>query len=229
VKIGGDAKACTVWARGAAPVALRFFLRDGQVICDDAVMRRESTVADGFAKEVGNVTVTVRTGAGTQTPPLQNAAHPAPPRPAAPQKASAPLSLDDDFDPLPLPASPPPAPKPALSPPPPPAPVLRGSAPQTVPPAPKPAAPPTPSAAAPRPSAAPKPVAPPAPAAGAKLPVPQRPAAPPAPKPVSPPPPAAAVPKPPAGAKHPDACPSCGRVNPGKPKQRYCVVCDSTY
>ena len=26
VKIGNDAKACTVWARGAAPVALRFFV-----------------------------------------------------------------------------------------------------------------------------------------------------------------------------------------------------------
>src|SRR5262249_5757596 len=53
VKVGSDAKACTVWARGAPPIALRFFVRDGQVICDDVMNDDESAVSDGFEKEVG--------------------------------------------------------------------------------------------------------------------------------------------------------------------------------
>jgi len=199
VKIGGDAKMCTVWARGAAPLALRFFVRDGTVICDDAVMKRESLAADGFSKEVGNVTVTVRTGSGTtNTPPVQT---PTAPKPAPAKAAPARVIADDDYDNLPMPMSPPPA-RPA------PAPIAE--APPVPAPAKKPAAPP------------PKPVAPPAPTA-AKPPVPTAP-----PKPAAP----TAAPKPPAApaaAKNPDACPSCGRVNAGKPKQRYCMVCDNTY
>jgi hypothetical protein len=33
VKVGGDARACTVWARGAEPVALRYWIRVGKVYC----------------------------------------------------------------------------------------------------------------------------------------------------------------------------------------------------
>ncbi|MCE9564091.1 MAG: VWA domain-containing protein [Planctomycetes bacterium] len=195
VKIGGDAKMCTVWARGAAPLALRFFVRDGNVICDDAVMKRESPAADGFSKEVGNVTVTVRTGSGTTNAPVQA---PTAPKPALAKAAPARVAADDDYDGLPMPISPPqarPTPTPIAEAP---------SAPAT-----KPAAPP------------PKPVAPPAPTATK----PPAPAAP--PKPAAP----VAAPKPtaPAGPKNPDACPGCGRVNAGKPKQRYCMVCDNTY
>jgi hypothetical protein len=198
VKVGGDARACTVWARGAPPLALRFFVRDGKVICDDAVMKRETTVGDGFVKEAGNVTVTVRTG-GTA-----GAAAPPPPRPAAPPPAAkaAPLSLDDDdgFE-LPMPAKS--APQPASAPP---------RSPQPVAPA---AVPPKPVATPPKPAAPPRP---PVPAPVSKPAMP-----PPAPKPATP------SPSPPAGPKHPDACPSCGRVNAGKPRQRYCMVCDQTY
>ena len=42
VKVGGDAKACTVWARGAAPIALRYWVRDGKVHCEDVPTRREA-------------------------------------------------------------------------------------------------------------------------------------------------------------------------------------------
>ena len=42
VKIGGDNRACTVWARGAAPVALRYFIRGGQVVCEDATKSSRS-------------------------------------------------------------------------------------------------------------------------------------------------------------------------------------------
>ena len=109
VKVGSDAKACTVWRAGAAAVALRFFVRDGKVICDDTVTGRETVAGDGFAKEVGTLTVTVRSGSG--------AAPPAPPlpRPQAAPKPTA-LSLDDDdgFDlPMPVASGPPPVPVPA--------------------------------------------------------------------------------------------------------------------
>jgi hypothetical protein len=187
VKIGGDAKLCTVWARGAAPLALRFFVRDGSVVCDDAVMKRETAAADGFSKEVGNVTVTVRTGtnATATTPPAPRPTAPVRPEPARPKPA------DDEYDALPMPVSPPP-PAPAKEPP-------------------KPPSPPVPQAGGIAPPARPKPVpaAPPKPAA-----------------PVAAPPPKPAAP---AAPKSPDACPTCGRVNPGKPKQRYCMVCDNTY
>jgi hypothetical protein len=189
VKIGGDNRACTVWARGAAPVALRYFIRSGQVMCEDTPNRAEAVVRNGDAREVGNVTVTVRTGssatsAGTTAPkpsaapPLKRSAAPAPPPPAL-----KPLGLDPfDDDPLPVPISP---------------------------------------AAPPRP-APPVPPRPPVPSGGAKPPVP-----PPAPPhPASPPP---AAPKPATGPRDPDACPSCGRKNPGRPGSRYCMLCDQTY
>jgi hypothetical protein len=206
VKIGGDAKMCTVWARGAAPLALRFFVRNSQVICDDAVMKRETPVAEGFSKEVGNVTVTVRTGSGSPTAPTGNLTVAARPEPkAAPAKASA----DDDYDLLPMPMSPPPPAKP--EPPKPPTPPKQEAAkPQAA--VAKPPAPPAP----PKPAAPPpKPAAPPAPVA----------AKPPAPVPAPAP---AAAPKP-AAPRNPDACPGCGRVVSGKPKERYCMVCDNTY
>ncbi len=161
VKVGGDARACTVWARGAPDVALRYFLRDGQVICTDVPTRTEAPVRDGDTREAGNVTVVVRTG--TSSAPAAPAPRPAPPplpkAKPAPAPATKPMSLDDDlpaFDAVPAPVT-------------------------------KPAAP-----VAKPPAAAPKPAAP-------------------------------------SAARDPDACPGCGRKNPGRPGSRYCMVCDQTY
>ena len=158
VKVGGDSRACTVWARGAPEVALRYFIRDGQVICTDVPARSESAVADGDTRAAGNVTVVVRTGSGTA--PAARPARPPAPR-AKPAPAPRALDLDDD-DGLPMPISDP-----------------------------------LPPPARPAPAAAP-------------------------PRPVSPP---AVKPT----AKDPDACPSCGRKNAGRPGTRYCMVCDNTY
>jgi hypothetical protein len=216
VKVGSDAKACTVWARGAPPVALRFFLRDGKVICDDPVTGRETAVADGFSKEVGTLTVTVRTGTGAAT-----TAPPPPPRatpklPGQPGKKKAALSLDDDeYDlPMPVAASPPaPVPPPVPAPAPP-----RPAVPAPAPP--RPAAPPAPAAkppAPPIPAGGVKPAAPPVPAAGAKPAVPAPPAAP------------SAAPNIKSTARNPDACPGCGRIIAGKPGARYCMICDRTF
>ena len=177
VKVGGDARACTVWARGAAAIELRYFIRNGKVVCNDVPSRSESVVKDGDTREAGNVTVVVRTGSGT-APSSRRAA---PPPRAKAKPAPEPLELEDDGLPLPVPASPPPPPpRPA---------------------APAPARPPLPGAAAS--AAPPRPAAPAAPAS-----------APPAIKPA---------------ARDPDACPSCGRKNPGRPGTRYCMVCDQTY
>lgn len=142
VKVGGDAKLCTVWARGADPIALRFFIRDGQVICNDVEAESEATVANGYEHEVGVLTVTVRTGSSASAPPA-----PTRPKPAAPKPAPKPaaLSLDDEdddgFD-LPMPVAPAkpqaaaPPPKPPQAPPKPPVPAV-GSKP-AMPPVPKP-------------------------------------------------------------------------------------------
>jgi hypothetical protein len=153
VKIGGDARACTVWARGAPEVALRYFLRDGQVICTDVPNRDEFPVRDGDSRSVGNVTVVVRTGSGTAPaapPPRPTAPPPVPkakPAPPPVPAARANESVPDIDDLLPMPASPasPPPPRPA----PPAPPVPTAGAPK--PPAPPP---PRPAPSAPKPPAA---------------------------------------------------------------------------
>jgi len=110
VKVGGDSRQCAVWARGAAAVALRYWLRDGRVVCDEAG-RGERMMANGDRREAGNVVVTVRTS---------NAA-----AAAAPVPSRVVDDFDDD-DPLPMPAPTrskavsAPAPRPSVPPPPPP-------------------------------------------------------------------------------------------------------------
>jgi Mg-chelatase subunit ChlD len=153
VKVGSDAKACTVWARGAPPVAMRFFVRDGRVICDDLTAGRESAVGDGFEKEVGTLTVTVRTGSGASQPPIPERRE----RPAAkPKKEATLLSLDDDDFNLPMPAtSTSPAPPARPAPPRHPAPPPRPASPPPKPPVPSGARPPVPPTPAAKPPVAP--------------------------------------------------------------------------
>jgi hypothetical protein len=209
VKVGSDSRACTVWARGAAEVELRYFIRDGKVICNDVPSREEEVVSDGDTRDAGNVTVVVRTGTGAESPSTSR--RPAPPpipkskAKPAPKKAKHELEEVEDLPEmlelgeegdrsLPTPATP------------------QLAKPQ--------------AASAPTPSA--PPLRPPVPLAG-RPPVPTTPAAP--PRPTSPPPPAApaAAPAIKPAARDPDACPSCGRKNAGRPGTRYCMVCDQTY
>ncbi len=96
VKVGGDAKACAVWARGAAPVALLFFVRDGEVMCADTADRSEAVAVSGFSRTVGAVRVVVRTGNGDEPVPLPT------PEPAPKKKRAA----TDGWDPLPVSAKP---------------------------------------------------------------------------------------------------------------------------
>jgi len=155
VRVGGDARQCTVWARGAAPVALRYWVRDGKAVCEDAATRQTTDVRDGDRRSLGPVEVVVRTGAGGPVAP-RRPVHSAPnveplsldPDPPPPKPAAVNTSWDDLPAPVVPPAPPrapaPPAPKPA-------APVA----------APRPAAPPAPpKPAAPKPPAAAKPADP---------------------------------------------------------------------
>jgi hypothetical protein len=121
VKVGSDARACTVWARGAAEVELRYFVRDGRVICTDVPSRSEEVVRDGDTREAGNVTVVVRTGSGASPipgpEPKERAAKPQ----AAPAKkpAELPPMLELDGEPAAKPSKPraavatPPVPRPS--------------------------------------------------------------------------------------------------------------------
>lgn len=236
VKIGSDARLCTVWARGAANVALRYFLRNGRVICTDVPNQQECEVRDGDTRIAGQVTVVVRTGTrelDADVPALEPArrqriapsgkSSPAP-VPASAPVASAPVAsnpkpvvaLADDEEVLPFPGSPVPsasAPVSVSTPTPPP----RHSSPL------KP--PPLPGTTASSGSSAVPPTSGRSPASPASSPPPPR-------RPATP----AAPPRPPA-ARSPateenssrEACPGCGRHNPGRPGRRYCMVCDRTY
>jgi hypothetical protein len=166
VKIGSDNRACTVWARGAAPIALRYFIRSGRVVCEDTPNRSEAIVRNGDARQVGNVTVTVRTGS-KEKPAESTNAKPSTAPPVRQSVASAPAPaalkplgvdpLDDDPLPLPLSQLPTPATRPASATPPlpPRPPVPNAAAKAAAPPiaAPRPTAPPP---VAPKPPAGPR-------------------------------------------------------------------------
>jgi hypothetical protein len=86
VKIGGDGKACTIWARGAAPVAFRFWIREGKVVCEDVANGGTREIGNGTRYDVGSVAVIVRTGQGVGDQPARGL----PPAPPLPREAAAP-------------------------------------------------------------------------------------------------------------------------------------------
>ncbi len=61
----GSKPGCTILARGAAPVALRYRLTGGKVTCEDATTGKTSEVQPGDRRHVGAVTVVV--GAAAQS------------------------------------------------------------------------------------------------------------------------------------------------------------------
>lgn len=124
VKVG-EGRECTVWARGTPKVALRYWLREGRVICDDVEGMREQTVGEGDKRVAGSVTVVVRTSGGVRSgsvppaPPAQPTPSPSPvdaPEPPlrrpprSPVQAAAPEPPAATAAPKPPTASPPPKP-----------------------------------------------------------------------------------------------------------------------
>ena len=136
VKIGSDAKACTVFARGAAPIALKYWIRDGVVLCSED-RAGETAVHDGDLRMAGSVEVIVHTSGTSEARPV----------PAAVTKPTV--------QPIPVPQPVPPQAQPVAVPP------VAPSKPTAPPlPAKMPIPPPVP---APKPMAPPKPIVPPAP------------------------------------------------------------------
>lgn len=111
IKVGGDGKACTVWARGATAVAYRFWIREGKVVCEDVASGGTREVDNGSSYQAGSVEVIVRTS-GSPVP----ARGPLPPPPVLPPKPAAPhpnpKELRSSVPPAPVAPPPPPAPKP---------------------------------------------------------------------------------------------------------------------
>jgi hypothetical protein len=101
VKIGGDGKACTIWARGAAPLAYRFWIREGKVACEDVVSRDTREIGNGTRYQVGSVEVIVRTGQGEE-PARDNL----PPPPSLPREAPAPKPAAQPVNPRELRSTP---------------------------------------------------------------------------------------------------------------------------
>jgi len=107
VRIGSD-RSCTVYARGARPVAYQYRFEDGMVVCLDYATETSSVVEPGDEKQVGSATVIVRTsaaradrsGAGSEgeaAPPAgRGTVQPLPPPPKP--KASATASTGADAE-----------------------------------------------------------------------------------------------------------------------------------
>ncbi|MCI0699771.1 MAG: VWA domain-containing protein [Planctomycetia bacterium] len=235
VEIGSDSEECAVWARGAPDVALRFFIHDGRIVCEDLVNDSEMKVADGFSRTVGSVTVVVRTGEGSAA---DSRARPR----SKPAKAH---DLEDDWEPIPAPVKTKSAPTPNSA-----QPLDLDDEPMPLPLPPPPAAPLSAPSPKPKPTPTARPVVPSAPTAGTKpamLPAPSKPGRPSVPvgkkptaptAPTAPSAPVSSRPTTPAGPTKPnissapkpgDGCPKCGRKIPGEIGKRYCMLCDVTF
>jgi Ca-activated chloride channel family protein len=170
VRIGSDNRTCTIWARGARPLAVQYQVVEGRVMCLDYATETSTVVQPGDQRVIGHVTVTVRAAHEKAAAASADAAiaAPVPAAPAAPPPAR-----------IKSPSTPPVSPAPAA--PAPPAPAPAAVAPGATLPAPPPHKRAAPAADTPQP----KPAAPAAPTAPATPVAPATPAG----SPLAPPPP----------------------------------------
>jgi GYF domain 2/von Willebrand factor type A domain len=59
VTIGGNERHASVFVAGAAPIALRFSVQDGRVLCEDAVAKTTTEILPGGYRAIGKVRVAV--------------------------------------------------------------------------------------------------------------------------------------------------------------------------
>lgn len=59
VSIGSDPNLCTVYVRNVPPVALRYQLTQGQIICEDVLSGMTRSLQPGQQQAIGNITVVV--------------------------------------------------------------------------------------------------------------------------------------------------------------------------
>ena len=206
VSIGSDSRQCTIYARNAPAVALKFWTNQGRLIQKDMATGMEKELRGGEVQKVGAVEVAVFTSSTARSAPqsktpvsptqiLKTPAAAPPPKPASSVSTSA-LTK-------------------AAAPPPPPTAMTKSAVPPLAT-----------EKAAPPPVATAKATPPPPPAGvNAK-------AAPPPPPPSTARPASAGskpAESPGAKPKEADGCPSCGRKVPGNKGDRYCMVCDATF
>jgi hypothetical protein len=94
IKVGSDSRACAVYARGAAPVALRYWLREGRIYCEDLATGQNGEAVPDEPRQLGTITLTVRSA--TVSAVERKAPAPASslkPTSPAPAPAPAPLPL----------------------------------------------------------------------------------------------------------------------------------------
>src|SRR5262249_22248487 len=82
ISFGGDARSCTIYARGAASRAFCFWFRDGTVRCEDVPTGEVREMAPGQALAIGTLNVVVRTTTGPTAEIAVRAPVPPAPRPA---------------------------------------------------------------------------------------------------------------------------------------------------
>ena len=90
VRIGSDSRQSTVWVPGAEGIALKYWIREGQVVCFDSSTQVEGTAIDGDQRSVGRVKIVVRTGMDERTPPVLPPGPPPPPPPRVGPSAGKP-------------------------------------------------------------------------------------------------------------------------------------------
>jgi hypothetical protein len=60
IKIGSDAKSCRLYAKGVASVAMRWWIREGKILCEDVPNKQTTEVPIDTSMNVGNLVLTVR-------------------------------------------------------------------------------------------------------------------------------------------------------------------------
>jgi hypothetical protein len=100
ITIGGNQDLCTIYARDAPAVALRYVLQNGRISCEDTIASSSSEVLPGDCRTTGSVTVVVRASKATSSEASTSADGPPPiPRTsrskAEKPKAAPDMALDD--------------------------------------------------------------------------------------------------------------------------------------
>lgn len=85
VKVGSDGSACAVYAKGAAPVAFRFWIHQGKVLREDYQAKDVQEVQPDESQEIGAITVTVRGETDSGESKSKEAVSTAPTPPIEPQ------------------------------------------------------------------------------------------------------------------------------------------------
>lgn len=97
IAIGSDSENCTIYARNAPPVALRYRLQEGKIFCENLSTNSSYQIQPGDRETVGNLTIVVSAATPQPSPPVANTyaelPSPSPPSPEPSDKAPKQFSL----------------------------------------------------------------------------------------------------------------------------------------